>query len=153
MTKHTFNLANLEQTKNLAKVIAKIVKPSSVILLKGDLGVGKTTFAQFFIRYICGQQEEVTSPTFNLVHNYKSTLFDIWHFDLYRVNKVEEVFELGLEDALKYGVTLIEWPEIIEKQLTIPNKITIQFKNFYSNNNRIVEVVSEGDLQDISITE
>ncbi|MEI6188284.1 MAG: tRNA (adenosine(37)-N6)-threonylcarbamoyltransferase complex ATPase subunit type 1 TsaE [Alphaproteobacteria bacterium] len=142
MQKYRVSLDDIEQTKNLAIFFANKVNKGSVILLKGDLGSGKTTFAQFFIYEICGIKDVVTSPTFNLVHQYKSVNFDLWHFDLYRLKNIEEVFELGLEDALKYGVALIEWPELIEDVLKVSNKVTINFQN--SSNNRIAEVTTEG---------
>ena len=56
---------------------------------------------------------EVTSPTFNLLHIYDTNLFEIWHFDLYRLKHSEEIHELGIEDAFAGAVSLIEWPEII----------------------------------------
>ena len=142
MQKYLVNLDDLEQTKNFAISLAKQAKKGSVILLKGDLGSGKTTFAQFFIYEICGTKDIVTSPTFNLVHQYKSANFDLWHFDLYRLKNAEEVYELGLEDALKYGVSLIEWPELIEDALKVRNKVTINFQN--SSGNRVAEVTAEG---------
>ena len=142
MQKYPVNLDDLEQTKNFAISLAKQAKKGSVILLKGDLGSGKTTFAQFFIYEICGTKDIVTSPTFNLVHQYKSANFDLWHFDLYRLKNAEEVYELGLEDALKYGVSLIEWPELIEDALKVRNKVTINFQN--SSGNRVAEVTAEG---------
>ena len=92
MQKYRVSLDDIEQTKNLAIFFANKVNKGSVILLKGDLGSGKTTFAQFFIYEICGIKDVVTSPTFNLVHQYKSVNFDLWHFDLYRLKNIEEVF-------------------------------------------------------------
>ena len=142
MQKYIVNLDDLEHTKNLAVSFASQVSNGSVILLKGDLGSGKTTFAQFFIYEVCGIKDVVTSPTFNLVHQYKSANFDLWHFDLYRLKTVEEVYEIGLEDALKYGVVIIEWPELIEDILKVSNKMTINFQN--SSNHRIAEVTAEG---------
>jgi tRNA threonylcarbamoyladenosine biosynthesis protein TsaE len=142
MQKFLINLDSLEQTKNFAFSLADKAKKSSVILLKGDLGSGKTTFAQFFIYAICKTKDVVTSPTFNLVHQYKSANFELWHFDLFRLKNVEEVYELGLEDALKYGIVLIEWPEIIENILKVSNKVTINFQNF--SNSRTAEVTAEG---------
>ncbi len=144
MNRCVINLDNLAQTQKLAGALAALVQPSSVILLKGDLGSGKTTFAQYFIKALCPEQSNITSPTFNLVHTYKTVRFDIWHFDFYRLKHIEEMYELGIEDALKYGVSLIEWPEIIENFLNVNNKITVHFQSFYDNNKRIVEITANG---------
>lgn len=143
MQKYIVKLDDLEQTKNFAIALARKASKGSVILLKGGLGAGKTTFAQFFIYEICGTKDVVTSPTFNLVHQYKSVNFDLWHYDLYRLKNAVEVYELGLEDALRYGVTLIEWPELIEDVLKARDKVIIHFQNS-SKNNRIAEVTVEG---------
>jgi tRNA threonylcarbamoyladenosine biosynthesis protein TsaE len=142
MHKFLINLDSLEKTKSFALSLANKAKENSVILLKGDLGAGKTTFAQFFIYAICKNKDAVTSPTFNLVHQYKSANFELWHFDLFRLKNAEEAYELGLEDALKYGIVLIEWPEIIENILKVRNKITINFHNSF--NSRTAEVIAEG---------
>ncbi len=148
MHKYLVGIDSLKQTKDLAIAIAKRVSKGSVVLLKGDLGSGKTTFAQFLIYEICGTKDVVTSPTFNLVHQYKSASFDLWHFDLYRLKNVEEVYELGLEDSLRYGVTLIEWPELIEDALKTRDKVTICFK--ISSDKRSAEVIAEGIFMEIN---
>lgn len=90
------------------------LKGGDVIALCGDLGAGKTTTAGLLINSLCKNNDIVTSPTFNLVHTYpwqNNQL--IWHFDLYRLKHLEEVYDLGLDDALQHGISIIEWPEII----------------------------------------
>lgn len=122
-------LNSLEDTKKLAEKIASGVKKGDVIALSGDLGAGKTTFSRFFINYLMGHEENVTSPTFNLVLPYETKDFTIWHFDLYRLNEAKEVEELGLYDAFDNGVSLIEWPEIISDILpenTVMVKFTVE---------------------------
>jgi len=103
----------LEQTKKLAEKIAKLVESTDIIELNGDLGSGKTTFAKFFINSLLTKNEEVLSPTFNLVHQYEAKDFTIWHFDLYRLENEREAEEIGIYDAFEEGVSLIEWPQII----------------------------------------
>ncbi len=107
----TYTLLSKKDTKKLALTLAQFVQKGCIILLQGDLGAGKTTFARLFIRSLLGDSIEVPSPTFTLVQTYAHTPFTIWHFDLYRLKDPGEAFELGLEQAYEEGVTLIEWPE------------------------------------------
>ena len=100
-----------EETAALAYKVAFLLRPSDVVLLKGDLGVGKSIFARALIQALCGEETVVPSPTFTLVQIYKAPSFDIWHFDLYRLKHPSEVDELGIEEAYAGGVCLIEWPE------------------------------------------
>jgi tRNA threonylcarbamoyladenosine biosynthesis protein TsaE len=108
-TRHV-ELADLEATERLAARLAAEAEVGDVIGLQGPLGVGKTAFARGFIR-ACFGATEVPSPTFTLVQTYEADDFSIWHFDLYRIAKLEEVHELGLDEALERGIVLIEWPE------------------------------------------
>jgi len=108
--------ADASQTHLIAKALARQCRSGDCILLRGDLGAGKTTFARGFIEALCGEQE-VVSPTFTLVQTYPSPAGAIWHFDLYRVKNPEEIAEIGLDEALTGGITLIEWPEIVQSRL------------------------------------
>jgi tRNA threonylcarbamoyladenosine biosynthesis protein TsaE len=94
----------------LAARLATRVRPRDVIALDGPLGSGKTSFCRAFIRARLGAGTEVPSPTFTLVEIYGADP-PIWHFDLFRIEKPEDAWELGIEDALADGVSLIEWPE------------------------------------------
>lgn len=96
-------------TENFARTLAQITKKGDVILLFGDLGTGKSTFARAFIRALTHTEEEVPSPTFTLVQTYTSPQFPIWHFDFYRLESPQEIWELGVED-IQTGVALMEWP-------------------------------------------
>ena len=90
--------------------LALIAKRGDVFALYGTLGMGKSVFARSFIKSLT-KNEDVPSPTFTLVQDYQSVDFDIFHFDLYRLEHPDEVFELGFEDAVFNGVCLVEWPE------------------------------------------
>lgn len=97
-------------TAALAVRIAGLARPGDVIALKGELGAGKTSFARAFIR-ARGCREQVPSPTFTLVQLYEVGDATVWHFDGYRLRDPEEAWELGIEDAFRDGISLIEWPE------------------------------------------
>lgn len=107
---------NLEETEQLAKKFAKILVGGEVILLGGDLGAGKTTFTRFVLKSL-GVKDEVTSPTFTIMREYKGKKFDIYHFDMYRMSSGLEAREFGLEDYIYHGgnisIVFIEWPENI----------------------------------------
>lgn len=112
----------------LAKGIAETVKSPSVIALCGDLGVGKTTFAKFFVSTLL-PGEVVSSPTFNIISRYDACSFVIWHLDLYRIKSLDELYDVGVEEVLNSGITIVEWPELIKK-LTIPDiEISINYNN------------------------
>jgi tRNA threonylcarbamoyl adenosine modification protein YjeE len=105
-------LADEAATEALARDVARLLRPGDVIALWGDLGAGKTRFARALIGALSGQGEgeEVPSPTFTLVQTYDLPAGLVWHFDLYRLDLPEEALELGLDEALADGITLIEWP-------------------------------------------
>ena len=103
-------LADLAATARLAAALARLARVRDVLALSGPLGVGKTELARAFIRAL-GGSEEVPSPTFTLVQLYELAPFRLYHFDLYRLAKPEDAYELGIEEAFAEGVSLIEWPE------------------------------------------
>lgn len=110
-------LADLDATAELARTLAPMLGPGDVVALEGELGAGKTAFARALIQALTGGAEEVPSPTFTLVQTYAARDFDIWHFDLYRLERPEDAFELGIEDAMAEGLTLIEWPDRLGRYL------------------------------------
>jgi tRNA threonylcarbamoyladenosine biosynthesis protein TsaE len=126
-----------EETAAIACRIASLLQPGDVILLKGDLGSGKSTFARAVIRALCGEQTEVPSPTFTLVQTYEAPSFVVWHFDLYRLKNPEEIYELGIEEASLSGVSLIEWPERMGAIMP-RNRLEIEFSYGSQENERIL---------------
>ena len=87
-------------------------RPRDVVGLQGDLGAGKTTLARAILRAAAGDPGLIVpSPTFTLVEVYDTPRGSFWHFDLYRLETPEQVFELGWEEALADGIALVEWPE------------------------------------------
>jgi tRNA threonylcarbamoyladenosine biosynthesis protein TsaE len=104
------DLPDENATEMLATQLAARARPGDVIALSGELGAGKTSFARAFIR-ARGGDDAVPSPTFTLVQFYDLPGGTVWHFDLYRLRHAEEVWELGIEDAFRDGISLIEWPD------------------------------------------
>jgi tRNA threonylcarbamoyladenosine biosynthesis protein TsaE len=124
-----YQLPDEAATAALAILLADRLQPGDAILLDGALGVGKTCFARALIRHLSGNETEVPSPSFNLVLTYdippdRFKGGTLWHFDLYRVSNPRELDELGLDDALRDGVTLIEWPDRLGPQ-TPTNALTL----------------------------
>lgn len=104
-----FDIPAESATEALAGALARLCDKGDVIALSGDLGTGKTVFARAFIRAL-GGSGEVPSPTFTLLQTYELPAVDVYHFDLYRLEKPDDALELGIDDAFADGVSLIEWP-------------------------------------------
>ena len=134
------------ETYNYGKNFAKKLKPGDVVILVGELGTGKTEFS----KGVCaefGILENVTSPTFTLISEYTSGNIPVYHFDLYRIEKENELEEIGFESYLNNdGILLIEWgnkfPKILPKE-----KIEIYFKHGKSENERII-LINKDDISD-----
>jgi len=105
------DLADEAATAALGARLAAAALPRDVLLLHGDLGMGKTALARGFVTGVAPETDEVPSPTFTLMQTYPSPRGTIWHFDLYRLKDPDEIWELGFEDALIDGILLIEWPD------------------------------------------
>jgi tRNA threonylcarbamoyladenosine biosynthesis protein TsaE len=119
-------LPDLAATAILGRKLARLLRRGDVVALKGGLGVGKTTLAREIVAALSPVATEVPSPTFTLVQTYPVQLADgpagpqpceLWHFDLYRLDRADQVEELGLDEALADSVSLIEWPELVERYL------------------------------------
>lgn len=105
---------SLEQLREIAAELALKIQPPHSILLEGDVGAGKTTFSQFFIQKLLKDlAQPVTSPTFNIVQIYDTVKGAVWHVDLYRIKHEEEIFELGLFEAMHECICLIEWSQLL----------------------------------------
>lgn len=119
---------NLADTQSLANEFAKTLVGGEVVTLNGDLGAGKTTFTQSLAKAL-GISQAVTSPTFTLMNQYLSGRLKLFHFDMYRIDDIDEILETGLTEFFgqKDAVCVIEWAEniapLLPKKLT---KVTIQ---------------------------
>ena len=137
----TFVINNIKQTKKLAQAFAKLLVGGEVILLNGDLGAGKTTFTKFVLQAL-GVKDNITSPTFTLMHEYKTKKFNIYHFDMYRLPDANEATALGFEEYLysedKSNIVFVEWAENI-KDILKGNFIKIDIK-LLDDNKRKFEI-------------
>ncbi len=104
------DLPDVAATTALGARLAPLLRPGDAVMLSGPLGMGKSTLARGLIRTLTRPDEDVPSPTFTLVQFYESDP-PIAHFDLYRLTRPEEAWEIGLEDALDRGAVMVEWPE------------------------------------------
>lgn len=105
-------LADEAATERLGAALAARLRPRDVVALEGGLGAGKTTLARAILRAAAGDPALIVpSPTFTLVEVYETPGVAWWHFDLYRLEQPEQVFELGWEEARADGVALVEWAE------------------------------------------
>ena len=102
-----------DDTRDIAQAIVKLVRAGDMIVLIGEMGSGKTTFSQHFAHAL-GVTEPVTSPTFNLLHNYAGGRLKLHHADLYRLERTGELDDLGLTDLQEAGgVMLVEWGDVV----------------------------------------
>jgi tRNA threonylcarbamoyl adenosine modification protein YjeE len=123
----SIELADERATEALAHEISDLVRADDIVTLSGDLGAGKTTFARALIRKLVGDPAlEVPSPTFTLMQVYPTPAFQIVHADLYRIEKPEELAEIGWEEAAEGALVLVEWPERAGDQLA-PDRLDIAF--------------------------
>ena len=142
-TKSDFiNLSSEKKTEELAKKISKKLKLGHVVFFVGEMGVGKTTFIRYLINNFQKQNglkiTEVTSPTFNLLNEYQIKQIKINHYDLFRINSLDEIHNLGLFDDITNAITLIEWPQkIIEKPKQL---IELSFEYAKDYKKRFVQV-------------
>jgi len=108
-----------EDTICFASKLAAVLQKGDFIWLSGDLGTGKTKFTQGILRHF-GMEEQISSPTFTIVNEYKNEKAEIYHFDVYRLENEEEFWAIGGEEYLDKGICLMEWGERIADILPKP---------------------------------
>lgn len=132
-------IKNLDEIKDAAKQFVATIGDKKVFAFYGAMGVGKTTF----IKAICkelGVKETITSPTFAIVNEYKAKdNMPIYHFDFYRINKLEEAYDFGYEDYFYSGnICFVEWPELIEPIL--PIDVAEVYLKEMDNGTRVIDI-------------
>ena len=126
------------ETLKIAELFASVLSKGDIVVLTGDLGAGKTKFVEGFLHKF-NLQDEISSPTFNIVNEYISGNDRVYHFDLYRLEDSDEFYEIGGEEYFEDGICLIEWGELIQDALP-QDYITIKIcKNSSDENMRSIE--------------
>ena len=127
-----------EETEQLGEQLGRTLRPGSVVAYRGDLGMGKTAFTRGLARGL-GCTCRVTSPTFTIVNEYSGAL-PLFHFDMYRLDSSDELFDIGWEDYLiRGGVCAVEWSERVEDALP-DDTLWVSFARGNGENDRIITV-------------
>lgn len=142
-----------DDTEKIGECLGSIAKKGYIVCLTGDLGAGKTEFTKGFARG-AGVSDYVTSPTFTIVNEYQGRL-PVYHFDVYRINSVEEMYEIGYEEYFfGEGVSIIEWANLIEE--IIPEeciKVKIEKDIEQGMNFRKISIEIKGSMYDSVVRE
>ena len=139
----TIDITSEKLTKELAKEFTKYLKGGEFVFLYGEMGVGKTTFVKYFINEYQKinnlTQTEITSPTFSLLNEYQVKDIRIKHYDLFRINRKEEINNLDIFEKDNNLITLIEWPELLTDTQNIKS-IDLTFCYLNNLNDRSVDI-------------
>ena len=139
----TIDITSEKLTKDLAKEFTKYLKGGEFVFLYGEMGVGKTTFVKYFInehqKINNLTQTEITSPTFSLLNEYQVKDIRIKHYDLFRINRKEDINNLDIFEKDNKLITLIEWPQLIADKQDI-KFITLTFNYLNQLNDRTVDI-------------
>ena len=127
------DLSSEKKTEELANKILKKIRIGHIIFLYGEMGVGKTTFIKYLINGLQKENKlelsEVTSPTFNLLNEYQINELKINHYDLFRIKSSIELKNLDLFSDIQNAITVIEWPQIIEKKPKNLIELAFEYKD------------------------
>lgn len=133
MKTYKFTSHSSTETMDFAYNLASKSHIGDVIVLSGELGSGKTKFTEGFLKYF-NLENEISSPTFTIVNEYKKDDIKIYHFDVYRLEDVSEFYAIGGEEYFSTGICIIEWGELIEEALPT-DYIKISFEKDASDEN------------------
>lgn len=139
-----FQSESEKETSEIAAQFAPRLRGGDVLCLHGTLGIGKSVFARALIRALARDPLlEVPSPTFTLVQLYDTKDATVFHFDLYRIEDPEEIFELGWEEACAEGIVIVEWPERLGPHLPVP-RIDVHFSGTGERRRIVIENITCG---------
>jgi tRNA threonylcarbamoyladenosine biosynthesis protein TsaE len=145
MNKLEIILTSKEKSKEFSRAVSEKLRIGDVLALYGELGAGKTFFTQNLCSFL-NVKDYVNSPSYVLMNEYFGD-FCIYHFDLYRLNEFEEVLELGLEEIIHQGITIIEWPEIAEEFL--PEKTIKIYLSYYKDCRKAIIYAKKDIIENI----
>ena len=139
----TIDITSEKLTKELAKEFTKYLKGGEFVFLHGEMGVGKTTFVKYFINEYQKinnlTQTEITSPTFSLLNEYQVKDIRIKHYDLFRINRKEDINNLDIFEKDNKLITLIEWPQLVADKQDV-KFIALTFNYLNDLNDRTVDI-------------
>jgi len=143
-----FNITKEKDTKSISEKFSEIISKGDILCLYGNLGVGKTTFVKYLINNIQRKNKtketEVFSPTFSIVNEYLINDNLIYHYDLHRIKNLDELDNIDFLEDYKESITLIEWPELVDKK--IENKIDLFFEYEDNYNKRNLTIKSKNKI-------
>lgn len=127
-------------TESLGLMLAEAAEPGDIIALIGDLGTGKTALTKYIAKGL-GIKEDISSPTFTIVKEYKSGRLPLYHFDVYRLGCGDELMDIGAEEMLEGdGLCVIEWADIVSDVLPA-DSLVVRLEYGSSENERIAEIL------------
>ena len=145
-----FLSTSVEMTEAIGQALAKRLQPGDIIAFYGDLGAGKTAFTRGLSESL-GIHEMVTSPTYTIVNEYLSGKLPLFHFDMYRLNDADDLFDIGWEDYLaRGGICAVEWSERVEEALYDAIRVTI-YKDADNPDHRRITIDTGGKYADFSL--
>ena len=148
-------IKSLDHLQLISKKIADEILKKDCIFLIGEIGVGKTTFTRSLINYLQKRegvdQTEVLSPTFNLLYEYEIKKLKIMHYDLYRIKNSKELIQLGVFNENINSIKIIEWPELLETNVTDRLELHISYASDEKERNLILK--GKGKWKEFNLNE
>ena len=139
-----------EKTLEIGEKFANYLQKGDVVVLTGNLGSGKTKFVEGFLKKY-NLQDEISSPTFNIINEYVNNENKIYHFDVYRLEEIDEFYSIGGDEYFENGICLIEWGELIIEALPKDYIHIFINKDFKDDNKRIFKFVVKDDSKYIDV--
>jgi len=148
-------IKSIEDTEKFSKTISKIIQGGDIILLHGEIGVGKTTFVRFLINHLEVEngfkKSDILSPTFNIVYDYEIGEIKIHHYDLYRLKNYKDILELDMFNTSENHIKIVEWPDLIKPKPQ--DRIDIIFEYLEEENSRKIKIIGLGKWKDYKFNE